>query len=126
MAIQKPFPGVEFDDDQLDCADALQQQVDNTYYQPVLNTEAINKLLKHFCLKDTLQNRWCIAMIERREGNVEAVYIVVEDLISLNILEEQQSKDKAFYSMPTIMRARQLAEELEYENKNKKETAKAQ
>jgi hypothetical protein len=71
----------------------------HTYYQPVIHTKLIDNILKEFNLKDTRQNRYCIAMVERKESQMCSDYHwndeilnsrvrqIVVDLKSTNVLD---------------------------------------
>ena len=90
------------------------------YYQPSLHTALIDAILKDCKLLDTRQNRYCIAMVERKEAQMchdynwndeilqSRVREIVASLISIDVLNQ----DKGSATLNTIQAMRLGAEQL--------------
>jgi hypothetical protein len=57
----------------------------HTYYQPVIHTKLIDNILKEFNLKDTRQNRYCIAMVERKESQMCSDYHWNDEILNSRV-----------------------------------------
>jgi len=103
----------------------------NVYYQPTIHTKLIEAVLKENNLKDTRQNRYCIAMVERKEAQMcddyqwndeilaSRVRQIVLDLISTQVVELNSSPSRLDLLEAEIINLKDYAE-VSYESLNAK------
>ena len=91
------------------------------YYQPNLYTKLIDAILKEYKLLDTRQNRYCIAMVERKEAKMCSDYGWNDEILQSRVRQvvvdlkntDVVARDNGSATLNTIQAMRLGAEALE-------------
>lgn len=91
------------------------------YYQPNLYTKLIDAILKEYKLLDTRQNRYCIAMVERKEAQMCSDYNWNDEILQSRVRQvvvdlkntDVVARDNGSATLNTIQAMRLGAEALE-------------